>query len=92
MDVYWAAWLASTLPVMTSAVPFARLRSWRTARGRAWPLKDASAVASAAATMMVSAAAMMTRRCAFIRGSVSEPRVSEPRLKPIRQEPTIRAG
>ncbi len=73
--VYWAAWLASTSPVMISAVPLAPLRSWRTARGRAWPLKVASAVASAAVTTMVSAAAIMAKRCAFIRGSVSEPRV-----------------
>ena len=35
VDVYWAAWLASTLPLMTSAVPPAMLRSCRTARGRA---------------------------------------------------------
>ena len=66
--VYWAAWPALTLPLplITSAVPFAPLRSWRTARGSACPLKVASAVASAAATKMVSAAAMMTRRWAFI--------------------------
>jgi hypothetical protein len=37
-------------------------RSWRTARGSAWPLKVASAVASAAATTVVSAAAMITSR------------------------------
>jgi len=66
-EVYWAAWLALTLPLplITSAVPVAPLRSWPTARGRACPLKVASAEASAAATTMVSAAAMMTRRWAF---------------------------
>ena len=62
MAVYCAAWLALTLPVMTRAVPLAPLRSWRTARGRAWPLKAASAVASAAATTTVSAAAIITMR------------------------------
>ena len=61
-DVYWAAWLASTLPLMTRAVPPATLRSCRTARGRAWPLKTARAEASAAATTIVSAAAITTRR------------------------------
>ena len=86
---YWAAWLAVTVPVMSSDVPAAWPRSCRTARGSAWPLKAASAVARAAATIVVSAAAMITSRCAFIRGSVSEPRVSEsrvrePRVKPIR--------
>ena len=79
-EVYWAAWLPSTFPLMTSAVPLAPLRSWRTARGRAWPLNAASAVASAAATATVSAAAMITRRCAFIRGSISEPRVQPIRI------------
>ena len=70
--VYWAAWLAGTVPLMASAVPLAWLRSWRTARGRAWLLKTASAVARAAATTVVSAAATITRRCAFMRGSVTE--------------------
>ena len=83
--MYWAAWPALTLPLVDSVVPVAWPRSWRTARGSAWPLKVASAVARAAATTVVSAAAMITSRCAFIRGSVSEPRVSEPRVKPIRR-------
>ena len=61
-DVYCAPWLALTLPVMTRAVPLAPLRSWRTARGKACPLKAASAVASAAATTTVSAAAIITMR------------------------------
>ena len=62
MELYWAAWLALTLPLTASVVPFALPRSWRTARGSAWPLKVASAVARAAATMVVSAAAMITSR------------------------------
>ena len=45
-----------------SAVPLAWLRSWRTARGRACPLNTTSAVASAAVTTMVNAAAMTTSR------------------------------
>jgi hypothetical protein len=51
-----------TLPLMTNEVPVARLRSCRTARGSAWLLKVTSAVASAAATAIVKAAAMITRR------------------------------
>ena len=61
-EVYCAPWAASTLPRMTSEVPVARPRSVRTARGRACPLNVISAVASAAATATVSAAAMITRR------------------------------
>jgi len=61
-EVYCAPWLASTLPLMTSDVPAARARSCRTARGRAWPPKVTSAVARAAATATVTAAAMITRR------------------------------
>ena len=60
--MYWAAWLALTLPLTDSEVPAAWPRSWRTARGRAWPLNVASAVARAAATTVVSAAAMITSR------------------------------
>ena len=59
--------------------PTRAARSCRTARGRACPLNTASAAATAAATTTVSAAARITKRCAFIRGSVSEPRA-----KPIR--------
>jgi len=62
MALYWAAWLPLTLPLIDSVVPGACERSWRTARGSAWPLKVASAVARAAATMVVSAAAMITSR------------------------------
>ena len=61
-EVYCAPWLALTLPPMTNEVPVARLRSCRTARGRAWLLKVTSAVASAAATAIVKAAAMITSR------------------------------
>ena len=61
-EVYCAAWLLLALPRMTSEVPVAWVRSCRTARGRAWPLNVISAVASAAATATVSAAAMITRR------------------------------
>jgi len=59
---YWAAWLALTLPLIDIEVPAAWLRSWRTARGSAWPLKAARAVARAAATIVVSAAATITSR------------------------------
>ena len=38
MAVYWAAWLAFTLPLADSVVPVAWPRSWLTARGSAWPL------------------------------------------------------
>ena len=69
---YWAAWAALTLPASDSVVPVAWPRSWRTARGSACPLNVASATASAAVTAVVSAAAMITSRCAFIRGSVSD--------------------
>ena len=61
-EVYCAPWAALTLPRMTSEVPAPGLRSCRTARGRAWLLKVTSAVASAAATAIVRAAAMITRR------------------------------
>jgi hypothetical protein len=47
---------------MTNEVPVARLRSCRTARGRAWLLKVTSAAASATATAIVNAAAMITSR------------------------------
>ena len=60
--MYWAAWLALTLPLIDSEVPVAWPRSWRTARGSACPLNVASAVARAAATTVVSAAAMITSR------------------------------
>jgi len=62
MEVYWAAWPASTLPVMTIVVPLAWARSWRTARGSACALKVTSAVARAAATTVVSTAATITSR------------------------------
>ena len=61
-EVYRAPWAAVTLPRMTNEVPAARLRSCRTARGRAWLLTVTSAVASAAATAIVKAAAMITSR------------------------------
>ena len=61
-EVYCAPWLLLTLPLMTNEVPVARLRSCRTARGSAWLLNVTSAVASAAATAIVKAAAMITRR------------------------------
>ena len=61
--VYWAPWLLSTpLPLILIEVPAAWLRSCRTARGRAWLLNMVSAVARAAATVTVRAAATMTRR------------------------------
>ena len=60
--VYCAPWLLLTLPTMVIEVPAAWLRSCRTARGSAWLLNVASAVARAAATVTVRAAATMTSR------------------------------
>jgi hypothetical protein len=73
--VYPGAWLASARPLMTSAVPLAAVRLWRTACGKDTLLNTANVVASAAATSVVSAAAMITGRWAFIRGTVRDSRV-----------------
>ena len=73
--MYPGSWLASARPLMASAVPLAAVRLWRTARGRDTPLNTANVVASAAAASVVSAAAMITGRWAFIRGTVRDSRV-----------------
>ena len=73
--MYAAIWPAPAWPLTTSAVPFARVRLSRTARGSDTPLNTANVADSVAATSVVSAAAMITRRWAFIRGTVSESRV-----------------
>ena len=69
------AWPASfTSAVTDRSVPGAVLRSCCTASGSAWPMKTATAAATAAATSVVRAAAASTPQYAVMRRAAIGPR------------------